>query len=143
LHLDEFRFIERSLYRRGAARGRGADRGPRPARPALAQRAGRRYHVFALAQLQRPVREVAGLSLVAGVAVARALRALGVAQAALKWPNDLVVSGAKLGGILVETRSQGRATHAVIASASTAGMTSVLNFACAARWGRWINSSRK
>ncbi len=44
-----------------------------------------------------------GLSLVAGVAAARALRALGVAQAALKWPNDLLVGGAKLGGILVET----------------------------------------
>src|SRR5260221_10808304 len=49
---------------------------------------------------------VAGLSLVAGVAAARALRALGVAQAALKWPNDLLVGGAKLGGILVETRGR-------------------------------------
>jgi BirA family biotin operon repressor/biotin-[acetyl-CoA-carboxylase] ligase len=50
-------------------------------------------------------RPVTGLSLVAGVATARALRGLGVTQAALKWPNDLVVDGAKLGGILVETRS--------------------------------------
>ncbi len=82
-------------------------------------RRGRRWHsapgagiTFSLSRsLQR---EVAGLSLVAGVAVARALRALGVAQAALKWPNDLVVNGAKLGGILVDTRSQERATHAVI-----------------------------
>src|SRR5882762_6385332 len=85
-------------------------------------RRGRRWHsapgagiTFSLSRsLQRPVREAAGLSLVAGVAVARALRALGVAQAALKWPNDLLVNGAKLGGILVETRSQARATHAVI-----------------------------
>lgn len=45
-----------------------------------------------------------GLSLVAGVACARALRALGAARVALKWPNDLVVDGAKLGGILVEAR---------------------------------------
>lgn len=47
-----------------------------------------------------------GLSLVAGIAVADALQALGVAQARLKWPNDLVVAGdgglRKLGGILVE-----------------------------------------
>jgi BirA family biotin operon repressor/biotin-[acetyl-CoA-carboxylase] ligase len=85
-------------------------------------RRGRRWHsapgagiTFSLSRsLRRPVREAAGLSLVAGVAVARALHALGVAQAALKWPNDLVVNGAKLGGILVETRSRGRATHAVI-----------------------------
>src|SRR6185312_8820521 len=34
--------------------------------------------------------------------------------AALKWPNDLVIHEAKLGGILVETRSQGAATLAVI-----------------------------
>lgn len=47
-----------------------------------------------------------GLSLVAGVASAEALRELGYADVALKWPNDLVVPGAaglrKLGGILVE-----------------------------------------
>lgn len=49
---------------------------------------------------------VAGLSLVAGVGAARALRTLGVARVALKWPNDLVVDGAKLGGILVETRGK-------------------------------------
>ena len=55
------------------------------------------------APVRRPAREFAGLSLVAGVAVARALRALGV-PAALKWPNDLVLGEAKLGGILVETR---------------------------------------
>ncbi|WP_368562482.1 bifunctional biotin--[acetyl-CoA-carboxylase] ligase/biotin operon repressor BirA [Pseudoxanthomonas sp. UTMC 1351] len=43
-----------------------------------------------------------GLSLVAGVAVAEALRAQGFADVGLKWPNDLVVSGRKLGGLLVE-----------------------------------------
>lgn len=43
-----------------------------------------------------------GLSLVAGVAVAEALRARGFADVGLKWPNDLVVGGRKLGGLLVE-----------------------------------------
>ncbi|WP_429000005.1 bifunctional biotin--[acetyl-CoA-carboxylase] ligase/biotin operon repressor BirA [Stenotrophomonas rhizophila] len=43
-----------------------------------------------------------GLSLVAGVAVAEALHAHGVAQVGLKWPNDIVVDGQKLGGLLVE-----------------------------------------
>jgi BirA family transcriptional regulator, biotin operon repressor / biotin---[acetyl-CoA-carboxylase] ligase len=37
-----------------------------------------------------------------------------VRQASLKWPNDLMVDGAKLGGILVETRAEGSATRAVI-----------------------------
>jgi BirA family biotin operon repressor/biotin-[acetyl-CoA-carboxylase] ligase len=47
-----------------------------------------------------------GLSLVAGVAAAEALHALGHGRVRLKWPNDLVVEdGAalrKLGGLLVE-----------------------------------------
>jgi len=68
---------------------------------------------FSLARrLRRPLRELAALSLVAGVAAARALRALGV-PAELKWPNDLVAGGGKLGGILVETRAAGHETLAV------------------------------
>lgn len=47
-----------------------------------------------------------GLSLVAGVATAEALQALGFPQVRLKWPNDLVVADGsglrKLGGLLVE-----------------------------------------
>ncbi len=70
---------------------------------------------FSLARpVARPVRELAALSLVAGVAVVRALRALGARRVSLKWPNDLVVGDAKLGGILVETRSQHGGTRAVI-----------------------------
>ncbi len=45
---------------------------------------------------------LAGLSLVTGIAVVRALEAAGIDGATLKWPNDLVYDGAKLGGILVE-----------------------------------------
>ncbi|HYG54833.1 MAG TPA: biotin--[acetyl-CoA-carboxylase] ligase [Burkholderiales bacterium] len=85
-------------------------------------RRGRRWHspagagvTFSLAaRVRRPLREMPALSLVAGVAASRALRSLGVAGAALKWPNDLVVDGAKLGGILVETRANGAGCHAVI-----------------------------
>ncbi len=48
-----------------------------------------------------------GLSLVAGIAVAEALHALGFGRVRLKWPNDLVVGDDggelyKLGGLLVE-----------------------------------------
>ncbi len=48
-----------------------------------------------------------GLSLVAGVAVAEALHALGCSDVGLKWPNDLVIAAddgglRKLGGLLVE-----------------------------------------
>ncbi len=85
-------------------------------------RRGRRWHsapgtgvLFSLGlPLQRPLRELGGLSIVAGLAAVRALRALGATQAALKWPNDILVQGAKLGGILVETRARGKGSFAVI-----------------------------
>jgi BirA family biotin operon repressor/biotin-[acetyl-CoA-carboxylase] ligase len=85
-------------------------------------RRGRRWHAapglavtFSLAKVVgRPVRELASLSLVAGVGAARALRSLGAERVALKWPNDLVIDGAKLGGILVETKSHEVGTLAVI-----------------------------
>ena len=45
---------------------------------------------------------LAGLSLAVGIAVARALAALGVQDAELKWPNDVLWRGRKLAGILIE-----------------------------------------
>jgi BirA family biotin operon repressor/biotin-[acetyl-CoA-carboxylase] ligase len=50
--------------------------------------------------------EAGALGLVIGVCALRALRALGVQGVTLKWPNDLVVDGAKLGGILIELRAE-------------------------------------
>ncbi|KAF1711977.1 bifunctional biotin--[acetyl-CoA-carboxylase] synthetase/biotin operon repressor [Pseudoxanthomonas kalamensis DSM 18571] len=43
-----------------------------------------------------------GLSLVAGIAAAEALQSMGLDGVRLKWPNDLMVEGRKLGGLLVE-----------------------------------------
>lgn len=52
------------------------------------------------------IAQVAGLSLAVGVVLARALREEGLEQVKIKWPNDLVVNGAKLGGILVELQAE-------------------------------------
>lgn len=54
-------------------------------------------------RFERGAADLGGLSLVVGVAVAQALRALGV-DAQLKWPNDIVVRDQKLGGVLIETQ---------------------------------------
>lgn len=43
-----------------------------------------------------------GLSLAVGVAVAEAIGSLGVEGVQLKWPNDVLHNGRKLGGILLE-----------------------------------------
>lgn len=57
----------------------------------------------------------AGLSLAAGLALARALEQLGVEGVQLKWPNDVLVHGDKLAGILVELLPmRGRPPAAVI-----------------------------
>ena len=46
------------------------------------------------------------LSLATGVAVCRSLQRSGIQKAGLKWPNDIVSDGKKLGGILLESRSE-------------------------------------
>lgn len=43
-----------------------------------------------------------GLSLVVGLGIVRALRREAAEGVALKWPNDIVAEGAKLGGVLIE-----------------------------------------
>ncbi|MGN6518104.1 MAG: biotin--[acetyl-CoA-carboxylase] ligase [Dokdonella sp.] len=96
---------------------RRADRDPRDVIVCLAEmqtagrgRRGRRWHTppgggIALSLLKRfdaGMASLAGLSLAVGVAAVEALTACGIGEVALKWPNDLVARGAKLGGILVE-----------------------------------------
>ncbi len=46
------------------------------------------------------------LSIVTGIALCRALQHSAAAAVSLKWPNDLLSDGRKLGGILIESRPQ-------------------------------------
>lgn len=93
--------------RQGAARGRRGRDWIQPPGGGLA--------LSLLKRFEAPLAHLAGLSLGAGVAVARALESCGAPPLGLKWPNDLVHDGRKLGGILVELggRADGPC-HAVI-----------------------------
>ena len=52
---------------------------------------------------------------VLGVAVAEAIETAGGVTCGIKWPNDVVVEGRKVAGILVESRSSGEGVDAVVA----------------------------
>ena len=53
------------------------------------------------------------IPLAAGVAVAEALNLFDI-KAGLKWPNDILRNGKKLGGILCESKVQGASVSAVV-----------------------------
>ena len=55
-----------------------------------------------------------GLSLVVGMAAQAALTSLGAKGINLKWPNDIVYHGRKLGGILLELRQNAGVCHVVM-----------------------------
>ena len=52
--------------------------------------------------IKRTLADLGGLSLVSGICVVEVLRRLGIRDLGLKWPNDVLLEGGKLGGLLVE-----------------------------------------
>ena len=58
--------------------------------------------------------DLGGLGLAVGVCVLRALRETGGLAARLKWPNDILVEGRKLGGILIELRAESAGPACVV-----------------------------
>jgi BirA family biotin operon repressor/biotin-[acetyl-CoA-carboxylase] ligase len=71
---------------------------------------------ISLSVVLRPGGAVASLlTTVLGVAVAEALEEAAGVTCGIKWPNDVVVDGRKVAGILVESRSSGPTVDAVVA----------------------------
>lgn len=75
---------------------------------------GANLYLSLFARLPLPAVQLAGLSLAIGVGVADVLRASGAAEVGVKWPNDLLARGRKLGGILIEIASSRAARCEVV-----------------------------
>ena len=61
-----------------------------------------------------PPASLNALSLASGVALARTLGELDMCGLSLKWPNDLILADKKVGGILLEARSETAASCDVV-----------------------------
>jgi BirA family transcriptional regulator, biotin operon repressor / biotin---[acetyl-CoA-carboxylase] ligase len=57
-------------------------------------------------EFQHSTAELGAFSLLIGVALVRVLKQIGIPQAKLKWPNDVLVENRKLAGILIETQNR-------------------------------------
>jgi BirA family biotin operon repressor/biotin-[acetyl-CoA-carboxylase] ligase len=72
------------------------------------------YYSLAL-RIEGGMRQLEGLSLLVGLAVVKMLREMGVDNAGLKWPNDILVGNRKLAGVLLElTGDPADVCHVVI-----------------------------
>jgi BirA family biotin operon repressor/biotin-[acetyl-CoA-carboxylase] ligase len=94
-----------AVLARRQTRGRG-----RAGRSFLSPEGG--LYLSVVLRPRRPPAEWGLVPLLAGVVVARELRRAGF-DASLKWPNDVMISQEKVGGILVESR-WGDAPFAVV-----------------------------
>lgn len=63
---------------------------------------GKNLYLTAVVSSPGGIQKLQALSLTMGLAVIRTLQQLGVEDACLKWPNDVLVRGRKLAGILIE-----------------------------------------
>lgn len=66
---------------------------------------GRNIAMSVLLRPSMPIREVTLLTVMASVACCRTLREATGLSVTIKWPNDLMVGGRKVGGILTEMKS--------------------------------------
>jgi BirA family biotin operon repressor/biotin-[acetyl-CoA-carboxylase] ligase len=112
--MDEAARLARAGARHGTiviARAQRAGRGRDGRQWASPPDAG--LYLSAVVRPPLPLVDVPPMTLAIGVGLCDAARALG-AHAVLKWPNDALVEGKKLAGVLVEAHSQGNRVDAVI-----------------------------
>lgn len=75
---------------------------------------GRGILMSVILRPQIAIREIPQLTLLAGVAVAESLQRTSGCAAGIKWPNDIIIDGKKVCGILAESMVSKRYGQAVI-----------------------------
>lgn len=75
---------------------------------------GQNVYISFLWRFKSGISALSGLSLACGVAVCNALQELGLDGHGLKWPNDILWQGKKLGGILVEIQGESQGEYTAI-----------------------------
>ncbi|MDH5424400.1 MAG: biotin--[acetyl-CoA-carboxylase] ligase [Gammaproteobacteria bacterium] len=83
---------------------------------------------------------VSAISLVVGLAVVRVLSKKGVGGVSLKWPNDILIDGRKLAGILIESKA--RNSELVLVIGVGINVKVPLDFNISSETG-WIDLSTK
>jgi BirA family biotin operon repressor/biotin-[acetyl-CoA-carboxylase] ligase len=61
-----------------------------------------------------PAADVSGMTLLAGFAVCKALREITLQDCRIKWPNDIVLNGRKVCGILTELTAEAESIHHLV-----------------------------
>lgn len=85
---------------------------------------GRNIYLSLLWRFAEGPARLAGLSIAVGVVIADLLRELGIDGVALKWPNDVLLGGRKLAGILLESTGEADGPcHVVVGIGVNVGMT--------------------
>jgi BirA family biotin operon repressor/biotin-[acetyl-CoA-carboxylase] ligase len=106
-------------------------------------RAGRNWHsqpgkslTFSLAwKFHAPLHALLGLPLAVGVAIADALAMFDV-KVRLKWPNDVLLEGKKLAGVLIETAKANDVAHEASWAVIGIGINMAIDPRIAAELGR-------
>ena len=75
---------------------------------------GNLYASFILHDFENPPYLLPYITLISGLALFETIRELGVEEAAIKWPNDILIGDKKVAGILVETKSLQSGVHAMV-----------------------------
>lgn len=74
----------------------------------------RNLYLSLLWRFPRGPEALGGLSLVVGLAVLQALADIGVGDAGIKWPNDILRDDAKLAGVLIELSGESGGASCVV-----------------------------